>query len=87
MGTLNNRCRIVIGTQKGTIILTTTHMTAKRTASDLVSAPHGKARNALLRGLNKKRLKPKKLLLATKQMNEADVFVLDNYTFDDFHPS
>ena len=25
-GTLNNRCRIIIGTQKGTIILTTTHM-------------------------------------------------------------
>ena len=23
---LNNRCRIIIGTQKGTIILTTTHM-------------------------------------------------------------
>ena len=26
LGTLNIRCRIVIGTQKGTIILTTTHM-------------------------------------------------------------
>ena len=26
LGTLNNRCRIVIGTQKGTIILTTTHI-------------------------------------------------------------
>ena len=26
LGTLNNRCRIIIGTQKGTIILTTTHM-------------------------------------------------------------
>ena len=26
MGTLNNRCRIIIGTQKGTIILTTTHI-------------------------------------------------------------
>ena len=25
-GTLSNRCRIIIGTQKGTIILTTTHM-------------------------------------------------------------
>ena len=25
-GTLNNRCRIIIGTQKGTIILTTTHV-------------------------------------------------------------
>ena len=25
-GTLNNRCRIISGTQKGTIILTTTHM-------------------------------------------------------------
>ena len=25
-GTLNNRSRIIIGTQKGTIILTTTHM-------------------------------------------------------------
>ena len=26
LGTLNNRCRIIIGTQKGTIILTTTDM-------------------------------------------------------------
>ena len=26
LGTLNIRCRIMIGTQKGTIILTTTHM-------------------------------------------------------------
>ena len=26
LGTLNNRCRIIIGTQKGAIILTTTHM-------------------------------------------------------------
>ena len=25
-GTLNNRCRIIIGTQKGTLILTTTHI-------------------------------------------------------------
>ena len=28
-GTLNNRCRIIIGTQKGTIILTTTHMKSR----------------------------------------------------------
>ena len=26
LGTLNNRCRIIVGTQKGTIILTTTQM-------------------------------------------------------------
>ena len=26
LGTLNTRCRIIIGTQKGTIILTTTHI-------------------------------------------------------------
>ena len=26
LGTLNNRCRIIIRTQKGTIILTTTHI-------------------------------------------------------------
>ena len=26
LGTLNNRCRIIIGTQKGTLILTTTHI-------------------------------------------------------------
>ena len=26
LGTLNNRCRSIIGTQKGTIISTTTHM-------------------------------------------------------------
>ena len=28
LGTLNSRCRIIIGTQKGTLILTTTHMRA-----------------------------------------------------------
>ena len=28
LGTLNNRCRIIMGTQKGAIILTTTHMTS-----------------------------------------------------------
>ena len=26
LGTLNNRCRIILGTQKGTIMLTTTHI-------------------------------------------------------------
>ena len=26
LGTLNNRCRIIVGTQKGTIILTTTQV-------------------------------------------------------------
>ena len=26
LGTLKNKCRIIVGTQKGTIILTTTHM-------------------------------------------------------------
>ena len=26
LGTLNNRCRIILGTQEGTIILTTTHI-------------------------------------------------------------
>ena len=30
LGTLNIRCRIIIGTQKGTIILTTTHMAVSR---------------------------------------------------------
>ena len=29
MGTLNSRCRIIIGTQKGTISLTTTHIFAR----------------------------------------------------------
>ena len=26
LGALNNRCRIIIGTEKGTLILTTTHI-------------------------------------------------------------
>ena len=26
LGTLNSRCRIIVGTQKGTILLTTTHV-------------------------------------------------------------
>ena len=29
LGALNNRCRIIIGTQNGTIILTTTHIANK----------------------------------------------------------
>ena len=29
LGTLNNRCRIIIGTEKGTLILTTTHIFAE----------------------------------------------------------
>ena len=29
LGTLNSRCRTIIGTQKGTIILTTTHIHPK----------------------------------------------------------
>ena len=33
LGTLNNRCRITIGTPKGTIILTTTHVDPDKTAA------------------------------------------------------
>ena len=29
LGTLNNRCRIIVGTQKGAIILTTTHLVSE----------------------------------------------------------
>ena len=36
LGTLNIRCRIIIGTQKGTIILTTTH---KRHGPAVASSP------------------------------------------------
>ena len=38
LGTLNIRCRIIIGIQKGTIILTTTHM---RSVPWLLSEKHG----------------------------------------------
>ena len=34
LGTLNNRSRIIIGTQKGTIILTTTHFALRYRAGD-----------------------------------------------------
>ena len=34
-GTLNNRCRIILGTQKGTIILRTTHMDPLGTIQNL----------------------------------------------------
>ena len=30
LGTLNNRCRVILGTQEGTLILTTTHMEVGR---------------------------------------------------------
>ena len=43
LGTLNNRCRIIIGTQTGTIILTTTHIKNQRTRRNtqdfLISLP------------------------------------------------
>ena len=35
LGTLNIRCRIIIGTQKGTIILTTAHMGALKNSGSL----------------------------------------------------
>ena len=34
LGTLNIRCRIIIGIQKGTIILTTTHIGVRYTGYD-----------------------------------------------------
>ena len=37
LGTLNIRCRIIIGTQKGTIILTTTHMPPSSSCSSSCS--------------------------------------------------
>ena len=42
LGTLNNRCRIIIGTQKGTIILTTTQVTATSPNPEALKpkAPH-----------------------------------------------
>ena len=39
LGTLNIRCRFIIGTQKGTIILTTTHMGVCRKGGLSRSAP------------------------------------------------
>ena len=39
LGTLNIRCRIIIGIQKGTIILTTTHM--EKTRSEATESAHG----------------------------------------------
>ena len=37
LGTLNIRCRIIIGTQKGTIILTTTHVVFRSLAAVVVT--------------------------------------------------
>ena len=34
LGPLNTRCRIILRTQKGTIILTTTHIPSRATVSD-----------------------------------------------------
>ena len=38
-GTLNNKCRIILGTPKGTIILTTTQMTSAQWLLIIQSAP------------------------------------------------
>ena len=40
LGTLNIRCRIIIGTPKGTIVLTTTHMYALNPAQASATSPH-----------------------------------------------
>ena len=37
LGTLNNRCRAIIGSQKGTIFLTTTHMWIQQPAASRIS--------------------------------------------------
>ena len=42
LGSLNTRCRIILGTQKGTIILTTTHMSPG--SCSLTRSAKGKAR-------------------------------------------
>ena len=44
MGTLNNRCRIIIGTQKGTIILTTTHVRFVVALKGFSAVPRGSKR-------------------------------------------
>ena len=38
LGTLNNRCRIITGTQKGTIILTTTHIDIRKSSRSMCKA-------------------------------------------------
>ena len=43
LGTLNIRCRIITGTQKGTIILTTTHMSPSRTDRDVAEPAEPRA--------------------------------------------
>ena len=37
LGTLNIRCRIIIGIQKGTIILTTTQMSAENSTFSVIN--------------------------------------------------
>ena len=41
MGTLNNRCRILLRTQKGTIISTTTHMYLVMSTTPVLYGPVG----------------------------------------------
>ena len=41
LGSLNIRCRIIIGIQSGTIILTTTHLGSRDESSDLEFAGSG----------------------------------------------
>ena len=52
LGTLNNRCRIITGTQKRTIILTTTHKGSTRVLQDVPSkGSWGQGSIRVLRGV------------------------------------
>ena len=52
LGTLNNRCRIIIGTQKGTIVLTTTHIKDLSGMIGSFSSPYTGAQSLNLLALN-----------------------------------
>ena len=52
LGTLNTRCRIILGTQKGTLILTTTHGLAGHTRESFGSCL-GRAGTPKLKRLSK----------------------------------
>ena len=58
LGTLNSRCCIIIGIQKGTIILITTHILVDPTKSNSVKFPCSRSSYPLCQGLRKVQATP-----------------------------
>ena len=84
LGTLNIRCRIIIGTQKGTIILTTTHVYSNSTV--LLSSAARRSTTQVMNNLDfvhldayTEAIVPKAQPLDTAGMRSRNLWILHAY--------